>query len=144
MAMEAPGTALHYSCSQNRSQSSLHQTIYAILIRSRNCCSIVELLTKLMLRTVMPFALLDPILSAADGFEIVTRFWDQSAVAVAVAPTMVTAACPIVTASVYVPARTVTVGIPLICAAVTAALMAVNWPEPSCATVIAVFEPVDV
>ncbi|KAH6511543.1 hypothetical protein HBI81_243580 [Parastagonospora nodorum] len=46
-----------------------------------------------------------------------------SAAAVAVTPTIVTEACPIVTASVYVPASTVTVGIPLICAAVTAAPM---------------------
>jgi hypothetical protein len=58
---------------------------------------------------------------------------------------MVTVAVPLtVTASVYVPGRIVTVATPLICAAFMAALIAVNWLEPSVATVIAVFEPVDV
>jgi hypothetical protein len=58
---------------------------------------------------------------------------------------MVTVAVPLtVTASVYVPGRTVTVAMPLFCAAYMAALIAVNWLEPSAATVIAVFEPVDI
>lgn len=55
-----------------------------------------------------------------------------------VSPTIVTAAVAcMVMASVYVPARTVTVGIPLAWAAAIAAPMAVYWPLPSVATVTA-------
>jgi hypothetical protein len=105
---------------------------------------VVAVLTIFMFRSVIPFMLLVPMLSAAEGFAIVTRFCDQSATEVAVAPTIVTVAVPsTVTASKYVPGRTVTVGILLAWAALTAALMAVNCPDPSAATVIAVFEPLE-
>lgn len=75
---------------------------------------VVAELIRLMCRSVTPFALLVPMLRRAEGYEIVTWFCDQSGAALAVAPTIVTVAVPVtVTASEYVPAKTVTVGIPL-------------------------------
>jgi hypothetical protein len=105
---------------------------------------VVAELMKLMCRKVTPFALLVPTLKGAEEYEMVTSFCDQSAAALAVAPTIVTVAVPVtVTASVYVPARTVTVGIPLTWAALTAAPIAVNCPEPSNATVMAAVDVLD-
>jgi hypothetical protein len=98
--------------------------------------------TKLRFRRVTPFVLSVPMLRAAPGYAMVTWFCDQSAAADAVAPTIVTVAAPgTLTASEYVPGKIVTVGIALFWAASTAALIAVNCPDPSAATVMADLEP---
>ena len=107
--------------------------------------TVSAVLMKLMFLNVMPLVLLVPTLKGADGFATVTSFADQSETDVAVAPTIVTVAVPrTVMASVYVPGWTETVAIPLFCATLMAALMAVYCPEPSVATVMIEAEVEDV
>jgi hypothetical protein len=106
---------------------------------------VVAVLIILILRTVTPFDWLDPIVKGIAGAAIVTLFAEWSATPVGEGPTIVTVAWPrTVTASEYVPARTETVGMPLFWAATKAALIAVNCPDPSAATVMADLEPAEV